>query len=51
LLSDALKQLILDKNLGEEMGRKGLMVIAEKYSWMKATKDYDAICQTHDRDS
>jgi hypothetical protein len=23
LLSDALKQLILDKNLGEEMGRRG----------------------------
>ena len=46
LLSNALRQLIVNENLRKKMGRKS-MVIAKKYSWMKVAKDYEAICQTH----
>lgn len=50
LLSDALKKLILDKNLREAMGQNSMM-IAKKYSWMKVAKDYDSLCKTHTQES
>jgi glycosyltransferase involved in cell wall biosynthesis len=49
LLSIALKQLILDKDLREKLGQKGIM-ITKKYSWENAARAYESLCQKHDRD-
>lgn len=42
-LSNALKKLILNKDLREEMGRKNVL-IAKNFSWVEFAKAYNAVC-------
>ena len=46
LLSIALKQLILDKDLREKLGQKGMMITKE-YSWENVARAYDSLCKTN----
>lgn len=46
MLSNALKRLMLDKDLREKIGQNG-MKIAKRYSWEKVAQAYDTICQMH----
>ena len=49
MLSNALKKLILDRDLREKIGQNGIK-IARRYSWEKVAQAYDALCKTRRQD-